>query len=242
MVTNLETKNSYTVLDSKANRIYFALEGSKEIPERYLRAGAAAETTPKRSLTSLTVALRPLPARARASRPFTDSDFCARQCLGPIRPLKLHVTDNVGREILTMVRPFSCDTVWCPFILPIHFCWLQTMDMFVTATNTKIGSLAQQYSLIKPHLNVLDGSGTHIMTVMGPVIHCCRCDDIPFTVTSPTGQPMGTIIKKWSGFFLEAFTSANNFEASCTWPQPSPATRRCPLFLTVGARRFFRFS
>jgi hypothetical protein len=27
---------------------------------------------------------------------------------------------------------------------------------------------------------------------------------------------MGTIIKKWSGFFREAFTDADNFQLQCT--------------------------
>ena len=156
------------------------------------------------------------PARAVGRAAEADSDFCARQCLSNLRPLRLRLTDNVGREVLTLDRPFRCDTAWCPFIIPVNFFWLQKMEVHATSGNLKLGSIEQQWSLIKPNIHILDASGAHIMSVTGPIIHYCRCDDIPFPVTTPTGEPMGTIIKKWGGFFREAFTDADNFETSCT--------------------------
>ena len=39
------------------------------------------------------------------------SDFCTRQCCGPIRCFQMEITDNTGREVLHLDRPLNCATV-----------------------------------------------------------------------------------------------------------------------------------
>ena len=217
-MTNYETKNSYTILDSANNRIYFALEGARPVsrPATYVLCARLVRASAD-DLGDASIFFwgggSALPGTNQ--QPSADSDCCSRQCLGPIRPLKLHVTDNIGREVLTMDRPCRFDTVWCPFLLPINYCWLQKMEIFHTGTNELLGRIEQRYALFTPTLAVLDERGTLIMTVIGPCWHYCRCDDIPFDVFNAQGQSIGTIIKKWSGFFQEAFTDADNFRANC---------------------------
>ena len=39
------------------------------------------------------------------------SDFCTRQCCGPIRCFQMEITDNTGREVIHLDRPLNCATV-----------------------------------------------------------------------------------------------------------------------------------
>ncbi|KFP77494.1 Phospholipid scramblase 2, partial [Apaloderma vittatum] len=46
-----------------------------------------------------------------------DNDFCTRNCCGPSRAFTIHITDNLGREVITLQRPFRCSSCCCPCCL-----------------------------------------------------------------------------------------------------------------------------
>ena len=51
-----------------------------------------------------------------------ESNCCARQCCGPIRPFGMEIKDNHGNEVIHLERPLACTSCFCP-------CWLQTMEV-----------------------------------------------------------------------------------------------------------------
>jgi len=50
------------------------------------------------------------------------SNFCARQCCGPLRAFDLEITDNNGREVIHLKRPLNCGLCCFP-------CCLQEMKV-----------------------------------------------------------------------------------------------------------------
>uniref|UniRef100_A0A2K5CGQ3 Phospholipid scramblase n=1 Tax=Aotus nancymaae TaxID=37293 RepID=A0A2K5CGQ3_AOTNA len=46
-----------------------------------------------------------------------DSHFCSRNCYGLSRPFTLRITDNLGREVITLERPLRCNSCCCPCCL-----------------------------------------------------------------------------------------------------------------------------
>ena len=77
---------------------------------------------------------------------FLDTDCCRRQCCGKLRSFTLRITDNSGREVITMERPYRCDSAWC-LCLPINFFCLQEMTVTSTLSNQVLGTIKQKYHL-----------------------------------------------------------------------------------------------
>nr|CAB3264958.1 phospholipid scramblase 1-like [Phallusia mammillata] len=147
-----------------------------------------------------------------------ESELCMRICCGPQRGFLMHITDNAGREVIRINRPFQCcaGCCWCANA----DCCALTLSVESPVGNT-IGSIRQSQSCWIPHYSIHDANGSEIFTIKGPccICHgpCCTCD-FPFEIFSKgsTETPVGRITKQWSGLVKEMFTDATNF--SVTFP------------------------
>ncbi|NXV46744.1 PLS2 scramblase, partial [Uria aalge] len=46
-----------------------------------------------------------------------DTDCCTRNCCGPSRPFTIHITDNLGHEVIALERPLRCSSCCFPCCL-----------------------------------------------------------------------------------------------------------------------------
>ncbi|KAJ3086749.1 Phospholipid scramblase 3 [Quaeritorhiza haematococci] len=148
-----------------------------------------------------------------------DSNFCIRQCCGSLRPFSMHITDQARREILTLTRPFSCDSPWLPFCIPCNACWLQSMEVRSPLSgNNLLGTIDQCYTLFTPKFAIKDEHGVVQLYIEGPPAYiCCPCEccsSIEFVVKNLAGERIGVVTKKWSGVVNELLTDADNFGVS----------------------------
>lgn len=125
-----------------------------------------------------------------------DSNFCARYCLGPARPFKMHIIDYRGVEVIRLDRPYRCSSCCC-------FCCLQELEVMSPVTNERLGSVKQACSLFTPNYEIYDEQENHVFNVTGP---CCQikcCSDIVFPITDADDNEVGRITKQWSGMGKE---------------------------------------
>lgn len=137
-----------------------------------------------------------------------DSNCCARNCCGPIRPFEMTILDNYKNEVIHFHRPFACATCWFP-------CCLQTLEVS-SPPGTIIGTVEQKWSILFPSFVVKNANGDVVLRIDGPfcTISCC-CRDVVFNIFSADGKTkVGKIYKQWSGVIKEAFTDADNFGIS----------------------------
>lgn len=132
-----------------------------------------------------------------------QSNCCARQYCGPVRPFEMTITDNNQREVIHLVRPYRCNA-WC------CFCCLQEMEV-QSPPGTTIGFIKQDCTFIYPWFSVQNADGETVLKIKGPCWTCRWCD-IEFQILSADGtQEVGKITKQWSGLAKEYFTDADNF-------------------------------
>ena len=105
-----------------------------------------------------------------------DNDCCTRMCCGPGRPFEMNIVDNIGREIIHIVRPLRCQACCFP-------CCLQELEI-QSPPGQVIGSLEQQWSFCQPRFLVKDERGEAILSIEGPGIVCDCCSDIDFNILS----------------------------------------------------------
>ncbi|XP_032685927.1 phospholipid scramblase 1-like [Odontomachus brunneus] len=130
-----------------------------------------------------------------------ESGICSRMCLGSARPCEFSVFDVNGREVLRMIRPFRCDSCCCP-------CYLQVMEVY--SGGILLGSITQEWSLLRPTFSVRDASGNPVLIIKGPIIRLCV--EVAFKVKSlDEKHNVGMIQKRWSGFAREVFTDSDKF-------------------------------
>jgi len=135
------------------------------------------------------------------------SGFCMRQCCGPNRAFKMEITDNTGREILKLDRPFNCNLVCFP-------CCLHEMDVISPVTGEKLGRIKQNWHLTHPRFTIYDAADQAVFRIKGPCCGCNFCSDVNFQVEDMNGVQVGLVQKQWTGFVKEAFTDADNFSVS----------------------------
>ncbi|KAJ9599499.1 hypothetical protein L9F63_010031 [Diploptera punctata] len=122
-----------------------------------------------------------------------DSDCLTRNCCGPIRPFDMKILDNFKNEIIHLNRPLRCDSCWFP-------CCLQTME--VTAPpGTVIGSIEQQWSILKPIFDIKNAAGDVVLKIEGPICTFSICGDVEFKILSQRMEEtqVGKMSKQWSG-------------------------------------------
>jgi len=135
------------------------------------------------------------------------SDFCTRQCCGPIRCFQLEITDNTDREVIHLDRPLNCSTCCFP-------CCLQEMTVTSPISGETLGKIKQRWHPCLPIFEIQDADGNTVLEMEGPFCAMSCCNDVNFPIKTTGGQEVGKITKQWTGMVKEAFTDADNFGVS----------------------------
>lgn len=135
-----------------------------------------------------------------------DTDDFTRNAYRNLRPFVLRVTDFLGREIMTMQRPFRCTC--CCFCCP---CARQELEVQCPPGVT-IGFVAEHWNLCRASYSIQNEKKESAMRVRGPcATYGCGSDSV-FEVNSLDGASnIGSIIRKWNGF-LSTMGNADHFE------------------------------
>jgi len=132
------------------------------------------------------------------------SNFCTRQCCGPIRCFQMEITDNTGREVLHLDRPLNCATCCFP-------CCLQKLTVTSPITGEVLGLIKQKWHPFLPVFEICDANENVVLKMEGPFCAVSCCGDVNFEIKTKNDESVGKITKQWSGFAKEAFTDADNF-------------------------------
>jgi len=161
-----------------------------------------------------------------------NSDFCTRQCCGPIRCFQMEISDNLDREILRIHRPLKCATCCFP-------CCLQSMEISSPITKEVIGQIRQIWHPILPKFNICDKKGHRVLILEGPFLVFSCFGDVEFVIKTLSGSIIGKITKQWGGVAKEAFTDADNF--SLNFPLDLDANVKACLLAAVFLIDFMYF-
>jgi len=143
-----------------------------------------------------------------------ESDVCSRQCCGPNRGFVLHITDNLGQEVIRVSRDFRCCARCnCNCCICGDCC---AHEIQVEAPpGTLIGYIKQICSCWKSRFHILDANRQPALTIDAPCCvwqGICCTQDQNFAITPVDGgEEIGRLTKQWSGLFKEMFTTADNF-------------------------------
>jgi uncharacterized protein YxjI len=119
-----------------------------------------------------------------------EGSFLTRVLLKSLRPFTIYVINPDGSRVLILRRIFR-----------FYFHKLDIYD----PDGKHLGTIQRQFSILRRMYSVLDNSGLELFQLFGPILH-------PWTfMVRRSGEEIGSITKKWSGLFKEAFTSADNF-------------------------------
>lgn len=133
-----------------------------------------------------------------------DTDCCSRNCCGPLRAFDMQILDNSQNEVIHLNRPLACTSCCFP-------CCLQSLEVS-SPPGTVVGSIKQEWSIIKPKFTVRNASDDVILRIEGPCCTYSICGDVEFQVLSADGDvQVGKISKQWSGLAKETFTDTDNF-------------------------------
>uniref|UniRef100_A0A8C6SWH9 Phospholipid scramblase n=1 Tax=Neogobius melanostomus TaxID=47308 RepID=A0A8C6SWH9_9GOBI len=133
-----------------------------------------------------------------------ENDCLSRQCCGPMRPFTIHVLDNFGQEIITVMRPLKCMSCFFP-------CCLQELEVQAPPGNT-VGYITQQWHPMSPKFTVENELKEPVLKINGPFCGWSCLPDVDFEIiTMDDISKIGKISKQWSGLLREAFTDADNF-------------------------------
>lgn len=135
------------------------------------------------------------------------SDFCTRQCCGPVRCFQLEICDHTGKEVIHCDRPLKCATCCFP-------CCLQKMTISSPITEEVFGLIYQTWHPLTPNFKILDSKNKCVLKIEGPFCATSCCGDVIFKILSKDGQEIGKITKQWGGLAMESFTDADNFSVS----------------------------
>ncbi|XP_078039763.1 phospholipid scramblase 1 isoform X2 [Augochlora pura] len=130
-----------------------------------------------------------------------QSGICGRWCMGAYRSCEFQVIDNTRREVLRMIRPLRCHSCCCP-------CCLQELEVY--SGNTLLGSVSEDWSILRPSFSVRNTAGDTVLKIKGPWLQYCI--NRAFKIKSVDGNhTVGVIQNEWSGAAREFFTDADNF-------------------------------
>uniref|UniRef100_A0A8C9DFV5 Phospholipid scramblase n=1 Tax=Prolemur simus TaxID=1328070 RepID=A0A8C9DFV5_PROSS len=121
-----------------------------------------------------------------------------------LRSCTLRITDNSGREVITVNRPLRCNSCWCP-------CYLQELEI-QAPPGTIVGYVAQKWDPFLPKFTIQNANKEDILKIVGPCATCGCFGDVDFEVKTINEKlTIGKISKYWSGFVNDVFTNADNF-------------------------------
>jgi len=143
-----------------------------------------------------------------------ESDMCMRQCCGPQRGFTIHITDNLGQEVMRVTREFKCcaGCQCCICGCGKEHC---AFEVVVEApVGQVVGKIRQACSSWKPHLKIEDATGNTYARIRGPCCFggiCCPTSDFPVLTPGEDATEIGKITKQWAGLGAEVFTNAQTF-------------------------------
>ncbi|XP_066457672.1 phospholipid scramblase family member 5-like [Eleutherodactylus coqui] len=136
---------------------------------------------------------------AREENIYLNKNLC-----GPLRPFTMHIANNAGREVITVIRPLRCITCCFP-------CYLQELEV-QAPPGTTVGFIVQKWDPLLPKFTVQNESKEDVLKIVGPYLTFRCLGDVNFEVKTLQEKSMiGKISKYWSGFVNEVFTNADNF-------------------------------
>uniref|UniRef100_A0A8C0GF67 Phospholipid scramblase n=1 Tax=Chelonoidis abingdonii TaxID=106734 RepID=A0A8C0GF67_CHEAB len=128
-----------------------------------------------------------------------DRNFCSS-----LRSFTIRITDNTGREVITVNRPLRCNSCWFP-------CYMQELEV-QSPPGTIVGYVVQNWDPLLPKFTILNESKEDVLKKIGPYATCSCFGDVDFEVkTLHEMSTIGKISKYWSGFVNNVFTNAANF-------------------------------
>ncbi|XFF96945.1 PREDICTED: phospholipid scramblase 4 [Capra hircus] len=135
-----------------------------------------------------------------------DTDDYTRNAYRTLRPFVLRVMDCMGREVMTMQRPFRCTC--CCFCCPSARQELEVQ----CPPGVTIGFVAEHWNLCRAVYSLQNEKKEDMMGVLGPCsTYGCGSDSV-FEILSLDGVSIiGSITRKWNGV-LSAMSDADHFE------------------------------
>lgn len=135
-----------------------------------------------------------------------DTDDFTRNAYRNLRPFVLRVTDYMGREVMTMQRPFRCTC--CCFCCPSARQELEVQ----CPPGVSIGFVAEHWNLCRATYSIQNEKKESVLRVRGPcATYGCGSDSV-FEVKSLDGvSQVGSIVRKWNGL-LSTMGDADHFE------------------------------
>lgn len=135
-----------------------------------------------------------------------DTDDFTRNAYRTLRPFVLRVTDFMGREIMTMQRPFRC-TCCC-------FCCHSTRQELEVQCppGITIGFVMDHWNLCRAVYSIQNEKKENVLSIRGPCsTYGCGSDSV-FEVKAIDGvSNIGSIIRKWNGL-MSAMGNADHFD------------------------------
>lgn len=123
-----------------------------------------------------------------------SSNWISRQFLRGLRPFAMNVTGADGNSLMTLEKGFA-------FML--HR--LEVRD----GAGKYIGAIQRKFNIFHRDYIIEDPAHRTLFQIAGPIWW-------PWTFNiMQNGVQKGLIKKKWSGFFKEGFTDADNFTVTC---------------------------
>ncbi|XP_040205036.1 phospholipid scramblase family member 5 [Rana temporaria] len=136
---------------------------------------------------------------AREENIYLNKNLCS-----PVRPFKMHISNNAGREVITVIRPLRCITCCFP-------CYLQELEV-QAPPGTTVGFIVQKWDPLLPKFTIQNESKEDVLMIIGPYLTFSCLGDVDFEVkTLSEKSVIGKISKYWSGFVNDVFTNADNF-------------------------------
>lgn len=137
-----------------------------------------------------------------------DTDDFIRNAYRTLRPFVLRVTDVMGREIMTMQRPFRCTC--CCFCCPSTRQELEVQ----CPPGVTVGFVTDHWNLCRAVYSIQNEKRETVLHVRGPCsTYGCGSDSV-FEVKSLDGvSSIGSIVRKWNGL-MSAMGNADHFDIS----------------------------
>ncbi|SLM29821.1 Putative 16S rRNA processing protein RimM (Selenocysteine protein) (fragment) [Desulfamplus magnetovallimortis] len=118
------------------------------------------------------------------------SAILSRLFMGNWRPFILEVFNRDGSLALSLERPFRF--------------FFHELDVF-NSNGELLGTIRRQFGILRREYIIYNALEREIFRLFGPILH-------PWTFKIiKNGMEVGKITKKWSGFFKETFSKADDF-------------------------------
>jgi len=117
-----------------------------------------------------------------------ESGFITSNFLKTHRPLKLHIAETDGKDIMLLTRKFF---------------WFVSSYNILDANGTLLGKIKEKWHFFKKEFNLYDAQDNLILNGIAGVPHLWT-----FRIYSQ-GQEVARITKNWSGMGKEVFTDAD---------------------------------